>query len=210
MKEKKINKKQVALILKRIFDILVSGIALVVLFPIFVIIGMFIKLDSKGPVFFIQERAGKDGEIFRAYKLRTMVSEAEKMTGNNPIDKKNPYITRIGKILRRTGIDELPQLINVLKGDMSLVGPRPTILCQVKEYNDFQKKRLLLKPGITGWALINGRNKLSWPERIKLDIWYIDHWSFWLDIKILLKTIFVIIVGEGLYVESKDINVLKK
>ena len=187
-----------------------SGIALVVLLPIFAIIGIFIKLDSKGAVFFIQERAGKDGKVFRAYKLRTMVEGAEKMTGNNLIEEKNRYITRIGKILRRIGIDELPQLINVLKGDMSLVGPRPTILCQVKEYNSFQRKRLLIKPGITGWSLINGRNKLSWSEKIKLDIWYIDHWSLWLDIKILFRTILVIIIGEGLYVESKDINVLKK
>jgi len=183
---------------------------LIVLLPIFVIIGIFIKLDSKGPVFFIQERAGEDGKIFKAYKLRTMIQGADKVLGNIAINEENPYITKFGKILRRTGFDELPQLINVFKGDMSLVGPRPTILCQVKEYNDFQKKRLLVKPGITGWALINGRNKLSWPERIKLDIWYIDHWSFWLDIKILLKTIFVIIVGEGLYVEPKDVNIVKK
>ena len=206
----KIIYKKLGFFIKRIFDILASGIALIVLLPIFAVIGIFIKLDSKGPVFFIQERVGKDGKIFRAYKLRTMVSEAEELTGNNPVDKKSAYITRIGKILRRIGIDELPQLINVLKGDMSLVGPRPTILCQVKEYDDFQRKRLIVKPGITGWALINGRNNLNWPERIKLDIWYIEHWSFWLDIKILLKTIPVIMVGEGLYVESKDINVLKK
>lgn len=205
----KINKKK-SYVLKRIFDIFMSGIALIMLLPIFAIIGIFIKLDSKGTVFFIQKRVGKEGKIFRTYKLRTMVSEAEKMTGNNLIEEKNPYITRIGKFLRRTGIDELPQLINVLKGDMSLVGPRPTILCQVKEYDNFQKKRLLVKPGITGWALINGRNNLNWPERIKLDIWYIEHWSFRLDIKILFKTIFVIMIGEGLYVESKDVNVLKK
>ena len=206
----KINRKKFPFVVKRIFDILASGIALIVLLPIFAAIGIFIKLDSKGPVFFIQKRAGKDGKIFQAYKLRTMVSEAEKLTGNNPVDEKSIYISRVGKILRRIGIDELPQLINVLIGNMSLVGPRPTISCQVKEYNDFQKKRLSVKPGITGWALINGRNKLSWPERIKLDIWYIEHWSLWLDIKILFRTILVIIIGEGLYVESKDINVLKK
>jgi len=204
MKNKKI------FFLKRIIDVVVSGIGLIVLLPIFGIIGIFIKLDSKGPVFFVQERAGKDGKIFKAYKLRTMVQRADRLIGNNPIVEKNPYITRIGKVLRRIGIDELPQLINVFKGDMSLVGPRPTILYQVKEYNDFQRKRLSVKPGITGWALINGRNKLSWPEKIKLDIWYIEHWSFWLDIKILLKTISVIIAGEGLYVEPKDVNIVKK
>ena len=204
MKNKKI------FFLKRIIGVVVSGIGLIVLLPIFGIIGIFIKLDSKGPVFFVQERAGKDGKIFKAYKLRTMVQRADRLIGNNPIVEKNPYITRIGKVLRRIGIDELPQLINVFKGDMSLVGPRPTILYQVKEYNDFQRKRLSVKPGITGWALINGRNKLSWPEKIKLDIWYIEHWSFWLDIKILLKTISVIIAGEGLYVEPKDVNIVKK
>ena len=206
----KLKEKRKGSVSKRIIDVMVSGIGLIILFPIFVIIGILIKLDSKGPVFFIQERVGKDGKIFKAYKLRTMIQRADKVLGNIAINEENPYITKFGKILRRTGFDELPQLINVFKGDMSLVGPRPTILYQVKEYNDFQKKRLLVKPGITGWALINGRNKLSWPERIKLDIWYIDHWSFWLDIKILLKTIFVIIVGEGLYVEPKDVNIVKK
>ena len=124
-------------ILQRIFDILASGIALIVLLPIFAIIGIFIKLDSKGPVFFVQNRAGKDGKIFKEYKLRTMVQEADIITGNITLNKENLYITCIGKILRRIGIDELPQLINVLKGDISLVGPRPTISYQVKEYSDF-------------------------------------------------------------------------
>ena len=202
------NKKY--FIIKRIFDVIGSGIGLIILFPIFVIIVIFIKLDSKGSVFFIQERVGKDGKIFKAYKLRTMVSGAEGLTGNNPVDEKSSYITRIGRILRRIGIDELAQLINVLKGDMSLVGPRPTILCQVKEYDNFQKKRLIVKPGLTGWALINGRNNLNWPERIKLDIWYIENWSFWLDINILFKTIFVVINGKGLYIESENMKVLKK
>jgi undecaprenyl phosphate N,N'-diacetylbacillosamine 1-phosphate transferase len=188
---------------------LVSGIALIVLLPIFAVIGIFIKLDSKGPVFFVQERVGKDGKIFRVYKLRTMVQGADKVLGNIAINEENPYITKFGKILRRTGFDELPQLINVFKGDMSLIGPRPTILCQVKEYNDFQKKRLLVKPGITGWALINGRNGLSWPERIKLDIWYIEHWSFLLDIKILFKTLFIVAKGEGLYSNSNFNNISK-
>ena len=185
------------LIIKRIFDILASGIALVVLLPIFAIIGIFIKLDSKGPVFFVQERAGKDGEIFRAYKLRTMVDNAAKM--GKGLRKDDPRITRIGKHLR-WGIDELPQLINVFKGDMSLVGPRPTLQEQVNRYSKEHRRRLEVKPGITGWALINGRNVLSWPEKIKLDIWYIDHWSLWLDLKILFTTIWVVIfTREGIY-----------
>jgi len=176
-----------------------SGIALVILLPIFAIIGIFIKLDSKGPVFFVQERAGKDGKIFRAYKLRTMVDNAENVGLGYEIAKDDNRITRVGKCLR-WGIDELPQLINVFKGDMSLVGPRPTLKHQVDQYSEWEKRRLEMKPGITGWALVNGRNILSWPERIKLDIWYIDHWSIWLDLKILFKTIWVVIfTREGVY-----------
>ncbi len=195
----KINRKKFPLIIKRIFDILASGIALIVLLPIFVVIGIFIKLDSKGPVFFIQKRAGKDGKIFRAYKLRTMVDNAENVGLGYEIAKDDNRITRVGKCLR-WGIDELPQLINVFKGDMSLVGPRPTLPHQVKKYSEREKRRLEVKPGITGWALVNGRNKLSWPERIKLDIWYIDHWSIWVDLKILFKTVWVVIFKrEGIY-----------
>ena len=186
------------LIFKRIIDVVISGIGLIILFPIFVVIGALIKLDSKGPVFFVQERAGEDGKIFRAYKLRTMVDKAVEV-GGKKICKHDPRITRVGKYLR-WGIDELPQLINVFKGDMSLVGPRPTLLEQVNRYSKEHRRRLEMKPGITGWALINGRNKLTWPEKIKLDIWYIDHWSLWLDIKILFKTIWVVIfTREGVY-----------
>jgi len=175
---------------------------LIVLLPIFAIIGVLIKLDSKGPVFFVQERAGKDGKIFKAYKLRTIVQGADKITKGIIFDEKNPYITKVGKFLRRTGFDELVQLINVFKGDMSLVGPRPTLPYQIKNYNNIQKKRLSVKPGITGWALINGRNSLTWTKRIELDLWYIKHWSIWLDIKILISTIYVVIKGEGLYPEK--------
>ncbi|HBY56699.1 MAG TPA: sugar transferase [Candidatus Atribacteria bacterium] len=193
MKKDKIN------ILKRIIDVVISGIGLIILFPIFVIIGILIKLDSKGPVFFIQERVGEGGKIFRAYKLRTMVDNAEKLGLGYEIAKDDDRITRVGKHLR-WGIDELPQLINVFKGEMSLVGPRPALPHQVKKYSERERRRFEVRPGITGWALVNGRNILSWPERIKLDIWYIDHWSIWLDLKILFKTIWVIIFKrEGIY-----------
>ena len=169
------------------------------LLPIFAIIGIFIKLDSKGSVLFVQERAGKDGKIFRAYKLRTMVDKAEKKGLGFEIEKNDSRITRVGKHLR-WGIDELPQLINVFKGEMSLVGPRPALPHQVEKYYKQERRRLEVKPGITGWALVNGRNTLSWPERIKLDIWYIDHWSIWLDLKILFKTVWVVIFKrEGIY-----------
>ncbi len=195
----KINKKRGSFILKRIFDMLASGIALIVLLPIFTIIGIFIKIDSRGPVFFVQERAGKDGKIFKAYKLRTMVNNAVEMGLGYEIEKNDSRITRVGKHLR-WGIDELPQLINVFKGEMSMVGPRPTLIEQVNRYSKEHRRRLEVKPGITGWSLINGRNTLTWPERIKLDIWYIDHWSIWLDLKILFKTIWVVIfTREGIY-----------
>jgi lipopolysaccharide/colanic/teichoic acid biosynthesis glycosyltransferase len=178
---------------------LASGVALVVLLPIFVIIGIFIKLDSKGSVFFVQERAGKDGKIFKVYKLRTMVDKAEKIGLGYEIVKDDNRITLVGKHLR-WGIDELPQLINVFRGEMSMVGPRPALPHQVEKYSKQERRRLEVKPGITGWALVNGRNILSWPERIKLDIWYIDHWSLWLDLKILFKTIWVVIFKrEGIY-----------
>lgn len=192
-----INKKN--FFLKRIIDAVISGIALVILLPIFAIIGVFIKLDSKGAMFFIQKRVGKDRKIFEAYKLRTMVDNAEKIGLGYEIAKNDSRITRVGKYLR-WGIDELPQLINVFKGEISLVGPRPALPHQVDKYSKREKRRLEVKPGITGWALINGRNKLSWPERIKLDIWYIDHWSLWLDLKILFKTVWVVIfTREGIY-----------
>ncbi len=186
-------------LLKRIIDVVMSGIGLIILLPIFGIIGIFIRLDSKGPVFFVQERVGKDRKIFKAYKLRTMVDNAEKIGLGYEIAKNDSRITRVGKYLR-WGIDELPQLINVFKGEISLVGPRPALPHQVDKYSKREKRRLEVKPGITGWALINGRNKLSWPERIKLDIWYIDHWSLWLDLKILFKTVWVVIfTREGIY-----------
>ena len=192
-----INKR--TFFLKRIIDVVISGIGLIILFPIFVVIGVLIKLDSKGLVFFVQKRVGKDGKVFRAYKLRTMIDNAEEIGLGYEIEKNDTRITRVGKHLR-WGIDELPQLINVFKGEMSLVGPRPTLPHQVKKYSEREKRRLEVKPGITGWALVNGRNKLSWPERIKLDIWYIDHWSIWLDLKILFKTVWVVIFKrEGIY-----------
>ena len=191
------NKK--TFFLKRIIDVVISGIGLIILFPIFVIIGILIKLDSKGPIFFIQERAGKDGKIFKAYKLRTMVENAEKIGLGYEVAKDDGRITRVGKHLR-WGIDELPQLINVFKGEMSMIGPRPALPHQIAKYSKEEMRRLEVKPGITGWALVNGRNILSWTERIKLDIWYIDHWSIWLDLKILFKTVWVVIfTREGIY-----------
>jgi len=211
------SKKKDNIALKRIIDVIISGTGLIILLPIFAVIGLFIKMDSKGPVFFVQERVGKDGKIFWAYKLRTMVDNAEKM--GKGLKKNDARITRVGKHLR-WGIDELPQLINVFKGDMSLVGPRPTLIEQVKRYSKEHRRRLEMKPGITSLMIISGHNILSWPEKIELDIWYIDHWSLWLDIKILFKTVWVVIfTREGVYGEdgintgyptNKQDNKLKK
>jgi len=201
---------KIQFIVKEIFDKVVALIALIILSPLFLIVAVLIKIDSKGPVFFMQERAGKNGKIFKTFKFRTMIVGADEKTKGVYIDKENPYVTRMGKFLRRSGIDELPQVINVLKGDMSFVGPRPTLEYQIKKYNDFQKKRLLMKPGITGWALVNGRNMLTWPERIKLDVWYVEHWSFWLDIKILFKTVWVVARGEGLYAGRETDEIAKR
>jgi len=198
-----LRSRKICLLAKEIFDKIISFVALLVLLPIFLIAAILIKIDSKGPVFFLQERVGKDGKIFKVFKFRTMIVEAPEKTKGKYIEKSNPYVTRVGKFLRRSGIDELPQVINVLKGDMSFVGPRPTLQYQVEKYNDFQKKRLLMKPGITSWALIHGRNKLTWPERIEYDVWYVEHWSFWFDIKILFKTVWVVAKGEGLYADRE-------
>lgn len=197
------------LILKDVLDRVLSFLMLLILIPVFLVCAIAIKIDSRGPVFFIQERVGKNGRTFRAIKLRTMHVGAHEKTKGRYVTRDEPMVTRVGRILRRSGIDELPQLINVLKGEMSLVGPRPTLKYQADKYDEFQKKRLLVKPGITGWALVNGRNKLTWPERIKLDVWYVEHWSLWLDFKILLKTLWVVARGEGLYSERETDDIAR-
>ncbi len=185
---------------KIFFDILVSLIALIILFPLFLIITLLIKIDSPGHIFFRQERIGKNGKTFYPFKFRTMVEGAVNKGLGYTVSENDDRITKVGKFLRKWGIDEFPQLINVLKGEMSLVGPRPTLRYQVEEYNDFEKKRLLVKPGLAGWALIHGRNSLSWEERIKYDVWYVENWSLWLDIKIILKTFYLIFIKqEGVY-----------
>jgi len=190
------------LVLKRLIDILLSLIGIVLLTVPFAIIAVAIKLDSKGSVFFRQERVGKDGRSLRVWKFRTMVVGAVRKGLGYNVAKDDSRITRIGSVLRNWGLDELPQLINVFIGEMSLVGPRPTLRYQVEHYNDFQRRRLLAKPGITSLAVVSGRNALSWKKRIELDVWYVEHWSLWLDIKILFKTLWTVLVThEGLYGE---------
>lgn len=187
------------LIIKRLMDFWGSLFALMLISPLFLGVAVAIKLDSSGPVFFRQERAGKDGRVFKIFKFRTMVVDAETMGAGVFVEKEDSRITKVGKWLRDTSLDELPQLINVLLGEMSLVGPRPTLPYQVERYDERQRQRLLLRPGITGWAQVSGRNSLTWPEKIELDIWYVENWSLRLDIKILWQTIYVIFDKQDLY-----------
>lgn len=191
------------MLLKQIFDSVLSFILILLLLPLLLFISVFIKLDSRGPVFFVQERVGKAHKPFHIYKFRTMGPNAIHIGTGIYTDEKDPRITRIGRILRKTSLDELPQLLNILKGDMSFIGPRPTIKEQVMQYDDFQKKRLLMKPGITGLAQVNGRNSISWPEKIKFDVQYVENWTLSLDLKILFRTVAVILKQEGLYGEKE-------
>lgn len=185
--------------LKQIIDFLISLSGLVILTPFFVVIAILIKIDSKGPVFFKQKRVGRNGKIFKIWKLRTMVEKAENIGLGIKVSKNDSRITKIGRFLRRFGIDELPQFINIILGQMSLVGPRAGLPFQVEKYSQDEKKRLQVKPGITNINILKGWNTLSWKERIKWDIWYIENWSLLLDLKILLKTPFVVLSGRGQY-----------
>jgi len=186
-------------LIKQIFDFFTALLVLIVLFPFFAIIALLIKLDSKGTVFFRQERVGKGGGIFRMFKFRTMVENAENMGLGREVSAEDPRITKIGKFLRRFGIDELPQVINVVLGQMSLVGPRAALPFQFEKYTEFEKKRALVKPGITNINILKGWNALPWKKRIEWDIWYIEHWSLLLDLKILIKTPFMVLFGKGQY-----------
>jgi len=192
--------RRVQMILKRVMDFVISATALLFLLIPFAMIALAIKLDDGGPVFFRQERIGKDGVPFRVWKFRTMVVDASRQGLGNTLSRDDDRITRIGRLLRNTGFDELPQGINVLVGQMSLVGPRPTLAYQVEQYTPFQRRRLEVSPGITSLAVVSGRNALSWVDRIKLDVQYVDRWSLWLDVTILIRTLWcVLITREGLY-----------
>lgn len=172
---------------------------LVLLSPLFAVIGALIKLDSKGPVFFIQKRGGRYGNHFKIYKFRTMFSDPAKERLDIDVLEDDPRITRVGHILRSTSLDELPQLINIVKGDMALVGPRPTMPSQTDNYNEYQKQRLLVRPGVTGLAQISGRNALTWDEKIDLDIDYIGRKNIRYDLYIIIQTFFKVIKSEGVY-----------
>ncbi|MHB8468473.1 MAG: sugar transferase [Gaiellaceae bacterium] len=174
--------------MNRLADVLLAGAALVVAAPLAGLAALAVKLEDGGPVLFRQTRVGLGGEEFELLKLRTMTVGAEHAGAGYAVDRGDSRITRAGRLLRRTSLDELPQLWNVVRGEMSVVGPRPTLRYQVEQYTPRQRRRLDVKPGITGWAQVHGRAALAWPERIELDVWYVEHRSVWLDLKILAQT----------------------
>ena len=188
----------------RALDIAIAAAGLVVLSPLLALAALAIRLESRGPVIYRHRRVGRHGEEFELLKLRTMVQGAETMGAGLYIEDRDPRITRTGKLLRRFSLDELPNLVNVLRGDLAIVGPRPTVREQVDRYTDRQRRRLEVRPGITGWAQVNGRTSLSWPERIELDVWYVDHRSLRLDLRILARTVKLLVTGRGLY--SSDLR----
>ena len=181
--------------IKRLLDIVISATALILLSPFMLIIYLLVRINLGGPAFFLQERVGKDNKIFKMIKFRTMKNSTDK-DGNLLSD--NQRLTKFGRFLRSFSIDELPELINILKGDMSLVGPRALLVQYLEHYNSEQIRRHDVLPGLTGWAQINGRNSITWCEKFKLDVWYVDNWSLWLDIKIFFLTFWKVFKREGI------------
>ena len=188
----------------RLLDITVAALALLLCSPLLLAAAVAIAVESRGGVIYRHGRIGRDGVPFELWKLRTMVSGAESMGAGLYIEPGDSRITRTGAFLRRFSLDELPNLVNVLRGEMSVVGPRPTVAAQVDRYTPHQRRRLEVKPGITGWAQVNGRASISWPERIELDVWYVDHRSLRLDVQILARTLRLLATGQGLY--SSDLE----
>lgn len=183
---------------KRFLDVTASFLGLVLLSPLLLAVSILIKIDSRGPVIFRQKRIGRNGKVFDIYKFRSMCVGAEKTGSGVYSAKGDARVTRIGKILRATSIDELPQLLNILKGEMSFVGPRPPLTYhpwKYEEYTDFQKRMFEVRPGITGWAQVNGRKDVEWHKRIELNVWYVDHMSLLLDIKIMFMTAFKVLTN---------------
>ncbi len=183
---------------KRFLDVTASFLGLVLLSPLLLAVSILIKIDSRGPVIFRQKRIGRNGKVFEIYKFRSMCVGAEKTGSGVYSGKGDARVTRIGKILRATSIDELPQLLNILKGEMSFVGPRPPLTYhpwKYEEYTDFQKRMFEVRPGITGWAQVNGRKDVEWHKRIELNVWYVDHMSLFLDIKIMFMTAFKVLTN---------------
>jgi lipopolysaccharide/colanic/teichoic acid biosynthesis glycosyltransferase len=185
--------------IRRYIDIAVSALALILTAPLLLAAMVAIRLESRGPIIYRQRRVGMDERPFDVLKLRTMIDGAEHIGAGLAVDANDSRVTHVGALLRRISLDELPNLLNVLRGDMSLIGPRPTLPVQVAQYTERQRGRLAIRPGITGWAQVNGRASLPWSERIELDLYYIAHRSLMLDLRILWRTPALVLGGEGLY-----------
>jgi lipopolysaccharide/colanic/teichoic acid biosynthesis glycosyltransferase len=185
--------------MKRALDLTLAAVGLLATGPVLLAALVAIRLESPGHPVYRQRRIGRDGRAFDLYKLRTMVHGAEHVGAGLAVAEGDPRITRVGSLLRRTSLDELPNLVNVLRGEMSIVGPRPTIPVQVDQYTERQRGRLAVKPGITGWAQVNGRASLPWSDRIELDLWYVEHRSLALDLRIIARTLAMVLTGQGLY-----------
>lgn len=192
--------------IKRLFDILVSVLVLLVFLPVWLVVALLIKVTSPGPVFFLQDRPGYHKKIFKVFKFRTMKPGSEKMVKGQEVMSDDDRITPIGRFLRRSKIDEIPQLLNVLKGDMSLVGPRPERVASLEDYDDEISKRLDMLPGMTGLAQVSGNIYLPLSERYKLDVYYVEHFSLWLDLRILFRTLGVMLLGEERYKDKSLIQ----
>jgi lipopolysaccharide/colanic/teichoic acid biosynthesis glycosyltransferase len=186
-------------VVKRVLDLALALILVGLSAPLLGLACLAIRVESAGSPIYRQRRVGKAGRPFDLYKLRTMVSGAESMGAGLAVDEGDPRITRVGALLRRLSLDEVPNLLNVLRGEMSLVGPRPTVQVQVDQYSERQRGRLAVEPGISGWAQVKGRAALPWHERIELDLWYVEHWSLRLDVRILATTVKLLATGKGLY-----------
>jgi lipopolysaccharide/colanic/teichoic acid biosynthesis glycosyltransferase len=193
---------QAALAIKRLFDILVSAGVLIVLSPLIGLIALAIKWEDGGPILFVQDRVGKGRRNFRCYKFRTMVLGAETIGNGLTVTADDARITRVGRVLRLWTLDEIPQLINILKGEMSIVGPRPWVPSQAAYCSPADRRRFDRKPGMAGWAWIHGRNRLPWDERVRLDLWYVDHWSLGLDFYILARAFVLLFRRDGVYAEQ--------
>lgn len=198
--------RKIALAGKRLFDLVVATSALIVLAPLMALIALAIKLDDGGPVWFIQARVGKGLRKFRCIKFRTMIAGAESVGNKFIVTKNDPRVTRVGDKLRSWTLDEIPQLINVVKGEMSIVGPRPWVEEQARHCTAENHRRFDLKPGMAGWAWIHGRNRLAWDERVSLDVWYVDHWSLRLDAYILAKAFVLLFRREGVDFGESEAN----
>lgn len=190
------------LAVKRLFDIVVAGSALCALSPLIALIALAIKADDGGPILFVQDRVGKGRRNFRCYKFRTMILGAESVGNRLTVVENDARITRVGRLLRNWTLDEIPQLINILMGHMSIVGPRPWVPAQAAYCSEADSRRFNFKPGMAGWAWIHGRNRLAWEERVRLDLWYVDHWSLALDFSILTKAFVLLFRRDGVYFEQ--------